>query len=222
MGDLPRRPPGAHAEEADDDRGGAGDRYACRPCDFDLHVECALAETVMAHPLFKDAQFRLQELLRPGAGHDDDNAGSGSGSGSILCVACGGEVLGLHYHCAANARKKKGYLGLDIHPWCAALPREIRREELTLELRKEAFHSCDSCPSRRDIGGWFYRSTCKTVYLHVACVKGIMIADGGGGGSSGSTDPLAAVKEAALRIYRAKKDEEGEVERVILGLILGG
>ncbi|XP_044961107.1 uncharacterized protein LOC123412231 [Hordeum vulgare subsp. vulgare] len=185
---------------------GAGDRYTCRPCDFDLHSDCALAEATLVHPLLKGREFQLR--------HEHPRHSDGGGR---TCGACGGKVLGLHYHCAAKK-------GLDLHPCCAALPLVIPQEELTLELRKEASHRCSSCRerdrSRSRSRTWFYRSTCKTVYLHVACVKEIARRSRGAGVGS-SIDPFASVKESALQIYRAKKDES-ELERVILELVLGG
>lgn len=135
------------------EHGTGGDRYTClQPsCDFDLHKDCALAQPTFKHQLLPDSTFELS-FEPPRTKYRQ------------LCSACGGDVKGLHYHCYSK--------DLYLHPCCAKLPLEIRLgDELKFELRPEVSHCCTKC---RKGGGvrdfWFYRSACKTVYLHVRCV----------------------------------------------------
>lgn len=200
---------------------GAGARYtsACRPGNLVLHKDCALAEPTLVHPLLKKSMFKLRH--KPPAPTSDE---------ARLCDACGGKVLGFYYHCAKT--------GLDLHPCCAKLPLVVSHGELSFELRTEASHRCSSC---RAMDGyyrfWFYRSTCKTVYLHVKCMKEMAGRSRSGAGGSSSTDEDSMVtnfaKEAALPLKRSPGERAGSskfqsickmvlaVVRIIIAAIIG-
>ncbi|KAM3355315.1 hypothetical protein ACQJBY_025849 [Aegilops geniculata] len=159
------------------EHGTGADRYTCKPCGFDLHTDCALADgTTLVHPLLPKSTFELRrEPPRSKA----------------RCRACGARVQGIHYHC--------GLKDLCLHPCCGKLPMRISLgDELTFELREEVSHCCSKC---RKGGGvrdyWFYRSTCQTVYLHVGCVKDDFLMPD----SSTESD----VKETALRNHGSVK-----------------
>lgn len=194
------------------EEGTGGARYTCRPCDFDLHLACNLEEgTTVVHPLLPKSTFEFCfEAPR-------------SMADRRLCDACGAGVLGFHYHCTKK--------NLDLHPCCAKLPLVIQNGELTFELRDKVSHRCSKC---KEGGGvrdfWFYRSTCKTVYLHVRCVKEVFLLSSS---SSSSTRPdvqddgrlVRYVKETALQKHRSGKagrnfDAICEIVKAVVGIIL--
>lgn len=195
------------------EHGTGGKRYTClQPsCDFDLHQDCALTKlgARFEHELLKKITFEFCfEAPR-------------SMADRRLCDACGAGVLGFHYHCSKK--------NLDLHPCCAKLPLVIQNGELTFELRDKVSHRCSKC---KEGGGvrdfWFYRSTCKTVYLHVRCVKEVFLLS-----SSSSTGPDVRddgrlgryVKETALQKHRSGKagrnfDAICEIVKAVVGIIL--
>lgn len=208
---------------------GAGVRYTCTSpaCNFDLHTCCAkLAGARLVHPF--DKSIELKFLYEAPTSENDRR----------LCDACGGKVLGFNYQCG----------NLNLHPCCAELPALIEKEDLAFELREKASHKCTGCGGS---GGymtfWFYRSKCKKYYLHVRCVKEILLgqqlnqlAAAAGSSSSSSSSSSAAVaagdvvttfvKERALEKYKKKMDGEtferilrvvATVLRVILGVLIG-
>jgi len=146
------------------EHGTGADRYTCKPCDFDLHADCAVAEgTPLVHELLPKNTFKLR-LKAPRSRE--------------RCSACGTHAQGIHYYC----EKKDLYL----HPCCAKLPLRIPLGgELYFELREKVSHCCTRC---RKGGGvrdfWFYRSSCKTMYLHVSCVKELFLLPTSGAGGS--------------------------------------
>jgi len=148
---------------------GTGDqRYTCEPCHFDLHTACAVAEGTLMHEVPRST-FKLR-LDAPRSRE--------------RCSACGDHAKGIHYYCEEK--------DLYLHPCCAQLPLKIRLElddELYFELREEVRHCCTKCGKGgglRDF--WFYRSSCKTMYLHVRCIKEFFLLPSSGAEGSSVVD----------------------------------
>ncbi|XP_044970708.1 uncharacterized protein LOC123430944 [Hordeum vulgare subsp. vulgare] len=184
--------------------GTGAERYTCRQCDFDLHKDCALAQPTFEHKLLPGSTFGLC-FEAPRTKHKQ------------MCSACGGYVLGLHYH--------SNYLYL--HPCCAKLPLEIQLgDQLTFELRTQVSHCCTKC---RKGGGvrdfWFYRSTCKTVYLHVRCVIEDFLTPSSSSSTDGNSSLACYVKETTLQKHRSGKAERNfdpifEIVKALASIII--
>ncbi|XP_040383091.1 uncharacterized protein LOC121055204 [Oryza brachyantha] len=189
---------------------GRHERYRCEPCDFDLHRPCALAPPDLPeHRLFRGRAFRLLHTPPP------------TEPGYLrVCDACGDKVSGFVYHCSD--------LDLDIHPCCANLPDHVALDGVEFVLcgagagagdvpRQCAFctedhgKSCGVSRSRLDRRKvWTYRSCYdgEAMYLHVACVKEIMvqeiIAAGNGGGKN------YVIADSVLRGAMKKRSRTGK------------
>ena len=135
---------------------GDAHRYRCEPCNFDLHICCALPAATVQHALFKECTFTFH--------HEPPAPAS-----CRRCDACGDDVDGFVYHCGERD------LDLDLHPCCAQLPVRFVQDGQAFELRKEASRRCGFCGDkghRRKF--WAYRSyydAGEVLYLHVGCLK---------------------------------------------------
>ncbi|XP_039167179.1 uncharacterized protein LOC120292814 [Eucalyptus grandis] len=146
--------------------------YSCDECNFDLHFDCAITSKTISHPFFP--KFSFQFMLSPPPGLDR------------RCDACNTSVTGFVYHCQAE--------GLDLHPCCAKLSKELDNGKEKLYLHKKMSASCDKCETKEN--SWSYRSCCKGYNLHVACVREMLVESwrdeyvalrkGGGGDDNGT------------------------------------
>ncbi|CAA6654915.1 unnamed protein product [Spirodela intermedia] len=85
------------------------------------------------------------------------------------CDACGKLAKGFFYHCYG--------CGNDLHPTCANLPRFLSYEGLKLELKKKIPFNCCKCGwmnRKSGKGSWCYVSSCKTVAVHISCMKDML------------------------------------------------
>ncbi|KAM3298041.1 hypothetical protein ACQJBY_039813 [Aegilops geniculata] len=81
---------------------GAGKRYRCQTCGYNLHDKCALEEgTKIVHPLLKNIELELWF-----------QAPAGLEGSKLVCNACGDDVMGFHYHSSK----------LCLHPCCCEKP----------------------------------------------------------------------------------------------------
>ncbi|TVU47747.1 hypothetical protein EJB05_07356, partial [Eragrostis curvula] len=149
-------------------------RYRCNDCEFDLHIDCALHESTLKHPLFGDLEF---EFIRHAPAPSVD---------AKFCIACGSITPGFVYHCSGK--------DIDLHPCCAALKMEsFLQDGHVLQLCKEAKQSCVICGEKarppsssshkkfwasfRKEKLWAYRwhYDGNEGYLHVACMKKVAV-----------------------------------------------
>ncbi|KAL5710881.1 hypothetical protein ACHQM5_021392 [Ranunculus cassubicifolius] len=133
---------------------GTGVRFRCKSCNYDLHLECALASPTINHPFC--GRSTLEFLVTPPP--------------NKFCNACRRDVLGFSYRC-----EEKDY---DLHPSCAKLRLTIECDGKKLDLRESnSLHSrCGICGSKESKSGmkdWSYRSTCKKYHFHVSCMKSV-------------------------------------------------
>ncbi|XP_074310422.1 uncharacterized protein LOC141646426 [Silene latifolia] len=137
-----------------------GERYACAPCKYNLHVDCISARASIKFQGQK-CQF-LERPLRCGA------ANCRHGDYCRSCNACGMTVKGFVYHCKE--------INTDFHPSCTKLKNEIRIEDVIFRLEKKGSSKCLRCQrkklegSSKDIPGWSYVSNHKGYTFHVHCL----------------------------------------------------
>lgn len=144
---------------------GAGKRFACQECDYQLHEFCALSPPLLrSHPLHP--QHQLVFHSRPKQG----------GIKWPRCDICGKSCRGFTFRCRACS--------FQMHPCCAMLSTDITLPELhphplkllpprQLQLSNagESLVSCDRCKKRRS-GGRVYRcAVCNNYHLHALCAK---------------------------------------------------
>ncbi|XP_074263981.1 uncharacterized protein LOC141586589 [Silene latifolia] len=144
---------------------GAGPRFTCQQCNFELHDFCALAPRVLkAHPLHSQHQL----LFNPKPG-----------KGGILrskCDVCGKPTRGYLFHCSACSYQ--------LHPSCAMLSNKMKfpthpHPLLILPASTNSLLSgdpgelpCAECKRKRS--GQVYRCTVCDYYLHAACAKNMV------------------------------------------------
>ncbi|KAK1260084.1 hypothetical protein QJS04_geneDACA001437 [Acorus gramineus] len=125
---------------------GAGRRFRCRTCDFDLHEFCALASpSLHGHPSHE--QHQLVFFIKPG------------GFGRSRCDICSKSTKGYAFCCTL--------CNFEMHPCCAKLERDmdfpIHPHKLTL------LPLCALC--RRKRFGRLYRCATCEYQLHALCAK---------------------------------------------------
>ncbi|KAK9740258.1 hypothetical protein RND81_03G023000 [Saponaria officinalis] len=144
---------------------GAGTRFTCQQCNFELHDFCALAPPVLkAHPLHSQHQL----LFNPKPG-----------KGGILrskCDVCGKPTKGYLFHCSACSYQ--------LHPCCAMLSAKMKFPTHThpLVILPASANSllggdpgelpCAECKRKRS--GQVYRCTVCDYYLHAVCAKNMV------------------------------------------------
>ncbi|GAV65805.1 C1_3 domain-containing protein [Cephalotus follicularis] len=143
---------------------GAGKRFMCTQCYFQLHEFCALAP-----PALKTHPFHLQHQLL---------FYSKSGKGGMLkskCDVCAKPIKGYGFRCVACT--------FQMHPCCAMLSTEINIpvHPHTLKLLpvvapvsnvEPAGSVCSECKRRRS--GRIYHCTSCEYHLHAVCAKNMV------------------------------------------------
>ncbi|XXG87340.1 hypothetical protein AAC387_Pa11g2053 [Persea americana] len=128
--------------------------YACKPCNYHLHVTCSQMPQLINHP--SDPNHPL--FLIPVPAYPE---------GFFCCDACGRRGEGFSYHCQVCE--------LDVHTICASMPLSITHQahQHTLQLvfsppyQGNGF-SCDIC-GKLGSNHWLYRcSTCE-FDAHLGC-----------------------------------------------------
>lgn len=143
---------------------GAGKRYTCQPCDFQLHEFCALAspnQVLESHPFHYQHQLFFHS--KPVK----------SGIAKSRCDACGKPIKGYAFRC--------GTCSFQMHPCCEMLPEDLvfSNHPHTLQLLPPTASSstdpgfiCGECRKRRS--GRVYRCTACDYHLHAVCAKSIV------------------------------------------------
>lgn len=138
---------------------GAGTRFSCKQCNFELHDFCALAPPVLkAHPLH--SQHLLVFNTKPG-----------KGLLKPTCDVCGKADKGYMFKCSACS--------FQLHPCCAMLspkinftthPHPLIMFPATATLLGDI--QCAECKRKRS--GQVYRCTVCDYYLHAVCAKNMV------------------------------------------------
>ncbi|XP_010534428.1 PREDICTED: uncharacterized protein LOC104809973 isoform X2 [Tarenaya hassleriana] len=138
---------------------GAGKRYVCQQCDYQLHEFCALAPPLLkAHPFHY--QHHLLFYAKPSKG----------GIVKSKCDVCGRTPKGYTFRCKA--------CGFQMHPCCAML-------SPTISFSGHPNHALKLLPAGGDGGGNYvcgeckrgkrsgrvYRCTVCEYHLHAVCAK---------------------------------------------------
>ncbi|XP_021717802.1 uncharacterized protein LOC110685561 [Chenopodium quinoa] len=141
---------------------GAGSRFTCQQCNFELHDFCALAPPVLkAHPLH--SQHQLVFTPKPGKG----------GLLRSKCDVCGKSPKGYLFHCSACS--------FQLHPCCAMLsakmnfpthPHSLVILPVTALSTGPGEMMCSECKKRRP--GKVYQCTVCDYYLHAVCAKSMV------------------------------------------------
>ncbi|KAL3639850.1 hypothetical protein CASFOL_014818 [Castilleja foliolosa] len=136
---------------------GAGKRFACQQCDFQLHDFCAFSPPLLTnHPLHGQHQLVF---------HSKPKSVSWP-----RCDVCGKSTKGFTFRCRA--------CNFQMHPCCAMLSTEINVPIHPHPLRLlPALHNntnkgaiCGECKKKRS--GRVYRcKTCESYQVHAACAK---------------------------------------------------
>ncbi|XP_021836589.2 protein VACUOLELESS GAMETOPHYTES isoform X1 [Spinacia oleracea] len=141
---------------------GAGSRFTCQQCNFELHDFCALAPPVLkAHPLH--SQHQLIFTSRP------------AGKAGLLrskCDVCGKSAKGYMFHCSACS--------FQLHPCCAMLSAKMKfpTHPHSLVILPATANSgemlCSECKKRRT--GKVYQCTVSVCdyCLHAVCAKSMV------------------------------------------------
>lgn len=138
---------------------GAGKRFACQQCDFQLHDFCALSPPVLkSHPFH--AQHQLVFHSRP----------KQAGISWPRCDVCGKSSKGFTFRCRACS--------FQMHPCCAMLSAEVKFQNHPHSLRLlppvngESGFTCGECNKKRS-GRVYHCSVCD-YHLHAVCAKSMI------------------------------------------------
>ncbi|KAF3446953.1 hypothetical protein FNV43_RR12133 [Rhamnella rubrinervis] len=140
---------------------GAGKRYTCQLCDFQLHHFCGLAPSALrGHPLH--CQHQLVFYSKPVKG----------GIVPSKCDVCSKPIKGYAFRCSVCS--------FQMHPCCAMLSSEIKNSTIhphTLKLLPAAAAVsdgvlCGECKRRRS--GRMYRCSVCDYHLHAVCAKNMI------------------------------------------------
>ncbi|CAA6654956.1 unnamed protein product [Spirodela intermedia] len=126
-------------------------------CNFHLHPHCFDPKISLQHKLFPKCSFKWVESGLEDKGKPREQ----------LCDACNLGAKGYFYHC--------NDCGKDLHPSCANLPQFLSDGELKLELKNKMPTECEKCGWKNQDIYWRYVSTCKTVALHISCMKDLLL-----------------------------------------------
>ncbi|KAG9128832.1 hypothetical protein Leryth_009593 [Lithospermum erythrorhizon] len=149
---------------------GAGKRYACQQCEFQLHDFCAFSPpTLKDHPLH--GQHQLVFHAKPKQVK--------AGITWPRCDVCSKSLKGFVFRCRA--------CNFQMHPCCAMLSHEMKLSvhQHTLKLLPPTINTtsssadsnpaivCGECKKKRS--GRVYRcSECNDYYLHAICAKAFL------------------------------------------------
>lgn len=182
------------------DRISTGTGYSCRPCDFDVHEDCA----------------KYRETLRFFFAHPWHDLTLSRAAAASCCEICREDVAAgtFVYRCAP--------CGFAVHPRCSRLPQTARSDlhpghALTAV---PAVGTCAAC--RRPCYVWVYRCGPCKVDLHIACVQGARpscgSSDAGAIAGDGAGDQHGARKDkGSLRAAIESRLQEMSVETIISG-----
>ncbi|KAF0929234.1 hypothetical protein E2562_016462 [Oryza meyeriana var. granulata] len=148
---------------------GAGRRFMCQLCGFQLHEFCALAPpSLHGHP-FHPKHQHLLFFIKPG------------GFLRCKCDICGKTVKGFSFRCASCS--------FDMHPCCAAMGRRMElpaAHEHPLTLAPSPAPAvegggvvgtsfvCQICRRCRRSGQYVYQCMPCGYYLHARCAKDVV------------------------------------------------
>ncbi|KAL7154433.1 hypothetical protein ABFS83_03G002400 [Erythranthe nasuta] len=136
---------------------GAGTRFSCQHCDFQLHDFCAAAPPLLNnHPLH--GQHQLVFHSKPKSG----------GMSWPTCDVCGKSTKGFTFRCRA--------CNFQMHPCCAMLSSEVNFPAHPHPLRvlpplNGAPMDCGECKKRRSKGRIYRCTVCSDYHLHALCAK---------------------------------------------------
>lgn len=136
---------------------GYGERYKCKRCEFDLHVECKGAATDCSTdaPIFYEGKkkFKFYKSLPVKSKRQRTE-----------CTAYGYNIRGFVF---------QSKCGQNLHPCCLKLEK-IENKKSKFDLSTIASSKCCLC-GRNEIWegftGWWYNSDCSKYHIHVHCLK---------------------------------------------------
>ncbi|PWZ36973.1 hypothetical protein Zm00014a_025391 [Zea mays] len=143
---------------------GAGKRFMCQACGFQLHEFCALAPPSLHEHPFHPKHPHLLFFVKPASG----------GFLRCRCDVCGKPVRGFSFRCASCS--------FDMHPCCAAMARRmelpaVHEHPLLLLARDGAEQTsfvCQACRRTRRAGQHAYQCLPCGYYLHARCAKDVV------------------------------------------------
>ena len=158
----------------------SGSAYACRECNFFLHLECGNANRAMEHPSHELHHLTLLPYPTYSAG-------------AFVCNACGSPGSSFSYCCPLCE--------FDLHVRCALSPAIIshraHRHELSLTYglpypqakASSSPNACGICHKLVDNNYWCYSCGLCKFQLHTSCATPEMVpvsyqADGGAGNAA--------------------------------------
>ncbi|CAL9215739.1 unnamed protein product [Arabidopsis halleri] len=204
---------------------GAGVRYVCQECDYQLHEFCALAPPQLkSHPFHY--QHQLLFFAKPAKG----------GIVKSKCDVCGRSPKGYTFRCKACS--------FQMHPGCAMLPpslssSSLHHHPLRLLPSSSAGNTtggdsggflCGEC-KRGKRTGWVYRCTVCDYHLHAVCAKDAAVNGLRANGHKGRDKSPAVLGTAARLASQVVIDflggiidglGEGVGEAIIDGVTRGG
>ncbi|OVA01051.1 C1-like [Macleaya cordata] len=141
---------------------GAGKRFSCLKCDFDLHEFCALAPpSIQKHPLHSQHQL----VFHTKAG----------GFLRTKCDICGKATKGYAFRCSTCS--------FEMHPCCAKLdtkmdfrklhPHNLNLLPATTLTSSESGTACSECKRKRP-GRVYGCAVCDHYHLHAVCAKNMI------------------------------------------------
>ncbi|XP_058220475.1 protein VACUOLELESS GAMETOPHYTES [Rhododendron vialii] len=139
---------------------GAGKRFACQQCDFQLHEFCALSPpSLNTHPLHGQHQLLFRSKSKSG------------GIGWPSCDVCGKATKGFTFRCSACS--------FQMHPCCAMLstqvnfsihPHSLKLLPAMTASSGESGFVCGECKRKRS-GRVYGCTVCCDYHLHAVCAK---------------------------------------------------
>ncbi|KAL5721729.1 hypothetical protein ACHQM5_005337 [Ranunculus cassubicifolius] len=128
--------------------------YACKPCNFLLHIPCSQMPKLIRHPADPNHTFTL--LTAPAYP-----------TGLFGCDACGEDGDAFNYSCST--------CGIDIHILCATKPLSLTHQTHRCPLNLTFSHpspsksfSCNIC-QREGFNHWVYRCNPCDFDAHLSC-----------------------------------------------------
>ncbi|KAH9302742.1 hypothetical protein KI387_014325 [Taxus chinensis] len=136
---------------------GAGRRYMCNQCDFDIHEFCAKAPAAVSHPYHTQHQLIFHK--QPG------------GLKKSKCDVCGKTTNGFAFRCPT--------CNFCLHPCCSQLPNSLSfkgHPEHSLKLLSGSPdgspYTCNFCNKKGTT--WVYHCAPCDYYLHALCAKPVI------------------------------------------------